>query len=383
MASPKIDLSGCQAIYLDAIPLADVPREIQILPRGQAPDYIVQSAKGPFVVDDEAVRLILANHAVLQNDMVIDYEHQTYTGDEAPAAGWIKGLQDRAAAGIWGAIEWTERALGYLQRKEYRYLSPVVYVRKSDNRAVYLESAALTNLPAIDGMVPIVNKREVKGEPMVVKYLEKLLTKLRLSATATEDEIAAALDKLPTEQKPAGYREKLLARLQLSATATDAEIEAALDKLSSPGQVTEVKIENKAAGLPKSTLAMLGLPETATATEVNAKLMALSAVGTFGNAALVEKLKTQEEDELIRQALTAGKITPAMEAWARQQIQTDVEAFRLYLKTAPALVPLDKIVTDKTPAKAVELDEAQRSINKQMGISDEDFVKFAGKEATV
>lgn len=357
-----LNLIGCEPLFLDSIPLEAVPREIQILPRGLPPDYLVKSAKGSFIVDDEAVRLILANFAEQTNDLVIDYEHQTYSGGEAPAAGWIKSLQDRGEAGIWGIIEWTERALGYLQRKEYRYLSPVVYVRKSDNRAVYIESAALTNLPAIDGMVPIVNKtraaaeekppRRTEAKSIMSNLLEKLRKRLQLSTAATEAEIEGALDKLPAE-KPAPAPE--------------------------PGSVESKP--NKAAGLPKSTLAMLGLPETATETEVNARLMALSAVGTFGNAALVEKLKTQEEDELIRQALTAGKITPAMEAWARGQIKADPEAFKLYLKTAPVLVPVDhKVVTDPS-AKTVKIDETQRSINKQLGISDEDFIKFGGADA--
>ena len=39
----------------------------------------------------------------------------------------------------------------YLENKEYRYLSPVVNVRKADNKAVGLHSLALTNTPAIEG----------------------------------------------------------------------------------------------------------------------------------------------------------------------------------------------------------------------------------------
>ncbi|MBP7936741.1 MAG: hypothetical protein KA354_19025, partial [Phycisphaerae bacterium] len=56
--------------------------------------------------------------------------------------------------------EWTVGGREKLAAKEYRYLSPVVMVRKADRRVVALHSAALTNKPAIAGMQPIVNRAE-------------------------------------------------------------------------------------------------------------------------------------------------------------------------------------------------------------------------------
>jgi len=48
----------------------------------------------------------------------------------------------------------------YLKNREYKYLSPVVLVRKKDHKALQLHSVALTNPPAINGMVPIVNSKK-------------------------------------------------------------------------------------------------------------------------------------------------------------------------------------------------------------------------------
>ena len=72
-------------------------------------------------------------------------------------------------------MQWTDRAKEYLRNREYRYLSPVVLVRKNDGRAVQLLGAALTNLPAIDGMAPVVNsmQRDFKSLYMeVLKFLD-------------------------------------------------------------------------------------------------------------------------------------------------------------------------------------------------------------------
>ena len=66
--------------------------------------------------------------------MVVDYEHQTLSDREAPAAGWIKkidGLAIKAKDGLWAIAEWTEKARQYIQNKEYRYFSPVFWINPS------------------------------------------------------------------------------------------------------------------------------------------------------------------------------------------------------------------------------------------------------------
>jgi phage I-like protein len=150
-----------------------VPDLIQVLPYG-----CHQTEKGPFLLDEEAALEVVRAFHQRVNDMVIDYEHQTLKGTEAPAAGWIKRLVDRGKGGIWAVVEWTERAKGYLQNREYRYISPVFLKRASDNRVVKLFNVALTNQPAIDEMVPVVNKlsaNEISDYQLTTEYVNRLL----------------------------------------------------------------------------------------------------------------------------------------------------------------------------------------------------------------
>lgn len=162
----------------------DVPREVMVAPWGA-----VESSNGAFVVDEEGGRLVIAAFEAQGTDLPIDYEHQTLGGGyasptgQAPAAGWIKrlfvrpppgpartgdeagqrqgdgGEEDRPP-GLYADVEWTEPARGQLAARQYRYLSPVAVVRKSDRRLVALHSAALTNKPAIVGMEAIVNRSD-------------------------------------------------------------------------------------------------------------------------------------------------------------------------------------------------------------------------------
>lgn len=154
------------------------------LPQGQGPPSLVlvapwgevKSAKGTFLVDGESVRLVIEAFRAHGTDIPVDYEHQSLGGEyaspsgQAPAAGWIRALrvvepgEAVEEPGLFAEVEWTEAARKRLSAKEYRYLSPVVLVRKSDRRMVALHSAALTNKPAIVGMKAIVNSEALPAE---------------------------------------------------------------------------------------------------------------------------------------------------------------------------------------------------------------------------
>lgn len=172
------------------VELSGVPTEIKILPLGR-----VHSQKGDFTVDDESFELIRKQFKDRKLDLVIDYEHQTLSDVQAPAGGWIKDLYKGEDA-IIAKVEWTAKAAEYLKNKEYRYLSPVVLVRKRDQKAAAIHSVALTNTPAIDGMFALVNSLDIEdiSEGGKIMDLKELAKALGLPETATEEEIKKAVE---------------------------------------------------------------------------------------------------------------------------------------------------------------------------------------------
>jgi phage I-like protein len=171
---PVKELESEERIFISssALPTDGVPISVLIAPWGE-----VESSNGKFVVDSESADLVLASFEEHGTDLPIDYEHQSLGGvyaspsGQAPAAGWIRALrvvlpdeEGESQAGLFADVEWTESAQAKLAAREYRYLSPVVIVRKKDRRVVALHSAALTNKPAIMGMKPIVNREESGAE---------------------------------------------------------------------------------------------------------------------------------------------------------------------------------------------------------------------------
>ena len=114
---------------------------VKLLPLG-----LVHSTKGDFLVDNESFQAIRCKFTERQLQIPIDYEHQTLKDMQAPAAGWIKDIILRSD-GIYGAVDWTERAVEYLKNKEYRYLSPVVLTQGKERRVVALPPSPPPHTP--------------------------------------------------------------------------------------------------------------------------------------------------------------------------------------------------------------------------------------------
>lgn len=312
-----------------------VGNTIQILPYG-----LVKTEKGNFLVDEQSMNAIMQAFSAKKNDTVIDYEHQTLKDVIAPAAAWIKKLENRGKDGLWGEVEWTPKALEFVQNKEYRYLSPVVFARKSDGRAVILHSCALTNTPAIDGMEPIANKETEANNMDLLKLLAGLLG---LPETATEEDVKKAIADLQAKAQQGG------------------EVVA-----------------------NKEVLTLLELPETASLADAKGKIIALKNPSGYVKVeefkALQDKLATQERDGLVELALKSGKVAPAQKTWAEQYALKDPEGFKAFLKDAPAVVPIGQEVAGGEAKRKQEADEMQLSVNKTLGLSEETFKKFGGEE---
>lgn len=311
-----------------------VPDWVQLLPCG-----LVKSTKGNFTVDQESMQLILSWFTERANDVVVDYEHQTLSEPptEAPAAGWAKELQNRGKDGLWARIEWTDKASEYIANREYRYLSPVVLVRKSDRKAAVIHSIGLTNAPAVSGMPAIVNKDFEEDENM--DLLQLIACSLGLPEDATQEQVMAKIDELNTGE-PAPAHKEVLSLLDLKEDASLADIKGRVIALKNPSGYVKAEEFNE----------------------------------------LKTKLDQRDRDELVGNALTQGKISPAQKAWADEYALKDPEGFKSFIEQAPQVVPLDQIVKGLAPNRSQAPDELQLSINKMLGIDEETFKKFGGGE---
>lgn len=181
---------------------AEAPERVLIVPWGRNDRHDGDF----FIVDEAAAAEILAAYRARYSGtdrMLFDYEHHSQGGEFAApdgkvvAAGWIDDLDVVPGEGIYAMVEWTPRAAEHIGNREYKYISPVVLVKRSDRRVAAIDSVALTNRPAIRGIRPLVNKEtRVMDERM-----EWIRGWMGLPITATAEEIIMELEKLIAQFK--------------------------------------------------------------------------------------------------------------------------------------------------------------------------------------
>jgi phage I-like protein len=295
-------------------------QEVRLTPWGQ-----VRSTRGEFTVDEETFAEMERSFAQQGVDLPIDYEHQLLGGDfaapdgRAPAAGWIKKLIAKAGVGIFGLVEWTQRAREAIRAKEYRYLSPVIVLRKSDRKAIGLHSAALTNKPAIE----------------------------RMDALAAKDRSGSGI---VTENEPMDGKENAMAgeTLQLIGQLAEA-VGAQANAADAPGSLRKIKEEvgklKGALTALSSVKTALGLKEGDAVEAIAAKAAALSA-----NAARVDGLEKElatfkveaakaQVKERLAPFVAANQITPAMLPQFEALAAKDWPACEAICKTLPVAAP--------------------------------------------
>lgn len=327
--------------------MSGAPAEFQILPEGK----IEINGEPPAYIDAAAASDVVRRFKARGNDMVIDYEHQTLTDTQAPAAGWISDLIWRGKDGLWGATGWTKRAKEYLENREYRYHSPVILIGQ-DRKVKMLVNVALTNNPAMNNLKPIVAKLSMDW-----------------------DTKSSQVQKREEEEIMIGKLRKLF------GLADDAGEEKVLEAAT--------LLVNKSTGLVacKEVLDVLGARAEAKKDEVVQLVASLKAPGDVAVvlsqevAALKTKIAAMEQEDLVTLALKEGKTSPdELDKWGHDLALKNPESFKMIVLSRPAgsVIPVTEIVVAKDKPGTVP-DDVQSAVNRQMGVTQDVFDKYNKK----
>jgi phage I-like protein len=297
------------------------PEWLRILPLGKVQ---LRDGRQPFEVDADSLNAIVNNFKAGGVDLVVDYEHQSLGPDKAPAAGWIKDLEARSD-GLYARIDWTAVALQHIEAGEYRYYSPVLKMDPETRRPAALMHAALTNVPAIQGLAPLLAaKYGGEGEPEFVF----LRSQAETPAPQQQEEATAML-------------KQLILKLGLKPEATEAEVLALVET-----RVLEaVALKAQAEALPEIALD-LGLDKTATSAQIKGAVLALKQgqdhLTTLQTevAALKAENAQAKAAAAVDEAMQAGKLQPSQTEWALEYASRDLEGFKVFVEKSPKIVPV-------------------------------------------
>lgn len=290
---------------------------VQIMPWGE---FAVNGQ--PSRLTEESLPLIEQFLAARGVDIPLDYDHGCFDNPPANgialAAGWVRKLHLEKGQPLRADVEYTPKAAAHVRAKEFRYLSPTFFRRKSDGVVIGLHSVALTNTPAIAGMPPIAarsNAADAAAERIAA--MKTIAQCLGLAAEATEEQIAAKIEELKVSASQAGQlREGVLV---FANEIGDAALAAT---------VKDGKLEVVSASLKTAALKLKNPPGMVAKAEYEA---------------LAAKVKTLEEERAAEQCAAlisahAKKLPPARHEWFKKFYAADPVAAREWIDQAPELV---------------------------------------------
>jgi len=385
------------------------PEFIHLAPYGTWRGYPRGGELQTFVLGPQDAGQILAYFTARGLDLVIDYQHQTvyapFTGTTAPAAGWIDRLEVRPD-GVWGHVkDWTAKAAKHLLEREYRYLSPVIDWHHNDERSgkdvgTTLHSAALTNTPFLDTLVPVVaSVSPLHQEPAMNPLLILCLAALGLGGVKPEDatkeqvegaigdqqgrhdaacsalgvESSAKLEDITTAAST-GH-----ARLTAACSALGLAADASLEDIQAAATRVAAEAKLGAVVCSKLELDASELADDAT-TKLEAELSHSGYVPVAEHTAALSKLGGEVEqlndDQLLERARLEGKLTPPLEGWAKSHIKRDRAGFLAWMSTAPGVPVRSSGLGGRQPPKpaSTTLSDVEQAACTQMGLTAEEFL---------
>lgn len=290
------------------------PKEIMLFPAG--PEVQARDGRKWTLNHPEKV---LAAFTANGGPIAIDYEHaqahKAPEGDEAPAAGWITSMIFRPGEGIFGNVEWTDRASSMIAAKEYRFISPEFFTDKN-NDVLEIVGAGLVNRPAIN--MPALARADHTENNDMLKAIAKALG---LDEGADEAAILAAISTRDTEAKAV-----------LAAT----------------------KVE-KLADVP-AEIQKLGEEKTRVLASQDDKEKELKALRSQVDD-LSAKDKKREIASVIDKAVAEGKVAPASRSQFEKMCEAEggIERFKELAATLPVILTPSKLAGDPQPKETGKL----------------------------
>lgn len=155
-----------ETLSIDGQAPDQVPTEFRLFKLGQNRAYHIGRGESQILFDEQAANRVMNAYRSDGIDRIaIDSEHQTFAaaenGKPAPAYGWF--IPEVRADGLYASdVKWTDEGKALIASKAYRFFSPTCEVemdKEGNCRPVRLLPAALTNLPALRDIQPLMAAR--------------------------------------------------------------------------------------------------------------------------------------------------------------------------------------------------------------------------------
>jgi phage I-like protein len=379
-----IERGGPLAVHGTAIEDADLsssapPQWVMLIPAGE---FSGRDGRGPFRLADTASVIAATEALGMTAGVPIDYDHATDfaapKGRPAPAAGWIRELQERDGA-LWGRVEWTPHGAKAITSREYRYISPV-FQYSSDGGVTRLLRAGLTNNPNL--YLTAISARAVAGVVSTGACVQNgpfARTAARTTASAARREGDEAMDTLLQQlcemlglDDDSSPEDALAAVRALTGADDDDDEDGGRDDAQDSARGDDGAADAAQGGLGANA-AHHGDP---------ARYVAVAQFQrVLGELNQMRAERASERAErAVDDAIKAGKLIPAQRQWAISYCQANFKGFADFVARQPAAFGpgFESAATFTAPrafAATTALTATQTAVCAQLGLSPEDYVR--------
>ena len=307
-----------------------------------------------------------------ETPLVIDYEHQSlnarHNGQPAPAAGWIESLRYEPGQGLFASILWTEGAKGFHRTGRIPFHFPWLFsFNPQKRRRMELKGAALTNVPALDGLGAVAATEDFppSDNPQpetAMNALNRLKQLLGLPEDAAEETLQAELDKLESLLTPANP-----AASDPSALPGQPPFPHQADPL--PGNARPTLFDFLQACHPQAALTSLVRANTALRDQLSVALSVTHGDRVAG---------ASNAPPLAERRLSRGLV-----GWATALGRQNPDALETYLAAVAPIAALSSFQSAgsrpvlSAPA-ASSLSDEERFVCAQLGLSEAEYLAVRG-----
>lgn len=327
-----------------AVVLEGVPDRIELIPTGS---FRTADKRGEFHLRDPAAVIRRSLDAAPGRQLLVDFGHNVPLKDRGrgDAAGWITDMEVEGSR-VMASVEWTPAGAEAIRTKAFRFISPVFFNRP-DREVVLLGGAGLVNDPGL----PQLRQLASREDDTSMYDIARIAAALGLGEDATAEAVLAAVEAL-------------------QAPKAD-QVLASVLKAAGVAELTEQSARQICARLTAAEPDPAAFVPRAAFDDVSREL-----------AALQREAADSEVEAAVSAAIEAGKVTPALETWARQLASRDLSEFKAFVAAAPVVVDASRIAATPPAAQPDELTAEERQVASRMGLSREAMLATRQAETT-
>lgn len=343
-----------------------VPEEWTLLHCGENP-FIKNGVRGVITLTEKDLDNIIGYFEEKGELIPVDshhYLHHLSRTNNMEESEVLKFIPDGVAAMGFGVLErkgkdlrfrvkWNPGAYKLLMEKIFRYFSPVI--RGLSGGPLRITSVALENQPAINDLDALAASAERVSVSGKKPELNKKQQEKEMSMTPVEEALSRLLqrDMLQLSAESPGNAEEIAGAIKEKAELIGEFKRSLQQKEDVPDSLLVIALKNlieKAGGMEAL------LDQIKKLQEENERFRA-------------EHVRTRHQ-ELIRQGLHEGKITPATESWWRK---LDNEQLAVHLENAPVIIPQGTLALTSIDTEQHVLTEEDKKACRHFGFTENDF----------